>query len=611
MNVKIQSKGIAGGQNTGSCLGYANYLEHENNEKVEAGMMDSTIPFFDSFGEAVNKQELVKSIDANTTQLHRDDAKYYSVILSFSDEEVKAMGATREEILGGVHKVVEGTMDLYARNFHCDDIRSHSDLKYYYTIHEYREGFKPGLHVHVIVSRKDAANSRKISPMTNHRGGTQGVIKRGFDRDSFYRSCEQMFDRSFGFDRKTEKSYDYYNTMKHGSVEQREAMIREVVKGNDTIREINEAVIRRVEQLAKEAHVPEYQQEYLRQVQAQPIERRNMNSFWNSYHSYYKPLLSSVKDSCNAAFDMYSDAKEKYGLCSERMSERYARLRTVYTEIDRLQNEINRARTSKTCIKAFSLLIAAVNPAPALVLALVGCILAESKKRAKIDQIKSLRSHAKQIKADVENLRSRQENLKMAKSDTLRAYIEVKDERQRLKAEVDTLKGMLEKSPAISEETLKELGRLVREGGFMEKVETYRKEEHADFGVSLYLAFLNSEDRLSLDLNLLSLNIICEPVLSFNGGVLDFKVIYKGQEYYAGGLLTYARLTEMLERWETLTGQTPAYKLTSGQELQEKTPRSRQQRELRPKNQQETQPKQCNELSQETKQNRPNNSLRR
>lgn len=43
----------------------------------------------------------------------------------------------------------------------------------------------------------------------------------------------------------------------------------------------------------------------------------------------------------------------------------------------------------------------------------------------------------------------------------------------------------------------------------------------------------------------------------------------------------------------------------------EKTPRSRQQRELRPKNQQETQPKQCNELSQETKQNRPNNSLRR
>jgi len=107
------------------------------------------------------------------------------------------------------------------------------------------------------------------------------------------------------------------------------------------------------------------------------------------------------------------------------------------------------------------------------------------------------------------------------------------------------------------------------------------------------------------------LNIICEPVLSFNGGVLDFKVIYKGQEYYAGGLLTYARLTEMLERWETLTGQTPAYKLTSGQESQEKTPRSRQQRELRPKNQQETQPKQCNELSQETKQNRPNNSLRR
>ena len=30
MNVKIQSKGIAGGHNSGSCGGYASYLEHEN-----------------------------------------------------------------------------------------------------------------------------------------------------------------------------------------------------------------------------------------------------------------------------------------------------------------------------------------------------------------------------------------------------------------------------------------------------------------------------------------------------------------------------------------------------------------------------------------------------
>ena len=98
------------------------------------------------------------------------------------------MGGSRDEILASVHDVVERTMDQYAKNFHCDGVKSHADLKYYYTMHEYGDGFTPGLHVHVIVSRKDATNRFKPSPMTNHRGGSTGVIKRGFDRDSFYRS---------------------------------------------------------------------------------------------------------------------------------------------------------------------------------------------------------------------------------------------------------------------------------------------------------------------------------------------------------------------------------------------------------------------------------------
>ena len=45
--------------------------------------------------------------------------------------------------------------------------------------------------------------------------------------------------------------------------------------------------------------------------------KRNMNSFWNTYHSYYRPLLESVKESCNAAFQVYSTAKECYSVCSD------------------------------------------------------------------------------------------------------------------------------------------------------------------------------------------------------------------------------------------------------------------------------------------------------
>ena len=581
MNVKIQSKGIAGGQNTGSCGGYADYLEHENREKVESGMRDFTIPFFNPDAEPVSKSELVKSIDSNTTQLHRDDAKFYSVILSFSDEEVKAMGDNREDILAGVHKVVEGAMDLYAGNFKCDDIRSHADLKYYYTIHEYRQGFTPGLHVHVIVSRKDATGIRKISPMTNHRGGSSGVIKRGFDRDAFYRSCEQMFDNSFGYDRKTEKSYDYYNTMKHGSIEERETMIREVVRESDVMKEVNESILRYVEQLANESHVPEAQKEYMRQVQAQPKEKRAMNTFWNTYHSYYQPLLSSVKDSCNAAFGMYSTVKEEYGVCSEKISQRYDQLKSVYAEIDRLQKDIGKARTSKLCIKLFSFLIAAVNPAPAIILALVGCMVAESQKRSSIAHIRGLREHAREIRRDIENLKVKQEGLGQIKSDTLRQYIDVKDERQNLKTEIDTLKGMLEKSSSVSEETLKGLERLVREGNLTRAIDSARQHNHPDLGARFYQIFVGSYDKLELDLNLLTQNFGCEPLFHPNGGVSDLRIIHKGQTSYASQLFTTERMTNMLNKWETMTGQKPAYKIAAEKRAQEEAKQRRAQ-ELRP-----------------------------
>ena len=578
MNVKIQSRGIAGGHNSGSCGGYAAYLEHENIEKAEAGMQDQQIPFFNLNGASIAREVLVLSLDRNTTQLHQDDAKFYSVILSFSEEEVKSMGGSRNEVLASVHNVVERTMDQYAKNFHCDAVNSHADLKYYYTIHEYRSGFEPGLHVHIIVSRKDATNRFKLSPMTNHRGGSSGVIKRGFDRDSFYRACEKIFDKTTGFDRSPEKSYDYFNTMKHGSIEQRETLIREVFK--DTVQEVSENIISRVEMMVNEAHVPERQREYLRQTQAEPAEKRAMNSFWNTYHSYYRPLLESVKESCNAAFETYNLAKGCYCVNSDKISEGYNSLNSVYSEINRLQEEIRNAKASKTCIKLFSLLIAAVNPAPAIILALLGSIITEAQKRSSISQIKNLRAQAKRIKTDIEHLKVKQEGLKAAKADTLKSYIAVKDEKESLKSEINALKGMLENTPAASKETLSELTRLIKEGGFMDKVAAAHRKEPDDIGLSLYEIFQCSEDRLSLDLNLLTRNFSCDPVYHSNGGVADFKVIRKGETLYASKLFRTERLAHLLDKWEGMTGQRQAYKIKAEQEVKERE-RIAQQRELR------------------------------
>ena len=584
MNVNIQSQGIAGGHNSGSCGGYANYLEHENKEKVEAGMEDQQIPFFNPFAEPVGKEEVVRSVDMNTGQLHRDDAKFYSVILSFSEEEVKALGNSREEILANVHDVVENTMDLYAENFHCDGVASHADLKYYYTIHEYRGGFTPGLHVHIIVSRKDATNTFKLSPRTNHRRGSSGVIKRGFDRDAFYRSCERVFDKATGFDRSPDKSYDYFNTMKHGSLEQRESMLREVFK--DAVQEVSDAIINRVESLANEAHAPEMQL----QTQTRASEKMNMNSFWNTYHSYYSPLLESVKESCSSAFAMYTSAKDNYGICSDKISAGYDRLDAVHSEISRLQSEIKNAKSSKTCIGLFSLLIAAANPAPAIVLALVGGILADAKKRSSISQLSDLRAQAKRISMDIDRLKVKQEGLKTAKADTLKSYITVKDEREKLRAEINTLRELLEKGPAVSKETLRELGKLIREGGFMDKVAAAQQRGPGDVGVSLYEIFHSSEDRITLDLNLLTRNLSCDPVYHVNGGVADFRINHKGELLYASDLFKAERLVHLLDKWESMTGQTPAYKIKAELGAAENIHQSQQQREPQRKSQQREAP---------------------
>ena len=169
--------------------------------------------------------------------------------------------------------------------------------------------------------------------------------------------------------------------------------------------------------MANEAHVPEMQREYLRQMQTEPAEKRAMNRFWNTYHSYYRPLLEYVKESCNSAFYVYCIAKEGYGVCSDKISERYNRLEAVYAEINRLQSEISNAKTSKMCIKLFSLLIAAINPAPAIILALLVSIITEAQQRASIIHLRNLRTQAKRIKTDIERLKVKQEGLKMAKDE--------------------------------------------------------------------------------------------------------------------------------------------------------------------------------------------------
>lgn len=70
---------------------------------------------------------------------------------------------------------------------------------------------------HLIVSRKDQAGKKKLSPLTNHKNTKNRVVKGGFDHVNLFQQAELGFDKLFSYDRQLSESFDYHNTMKNGS----------------------------------------------------------------------------------------------------------------------------------------------------------------------------------------------------------------------------------------------------------------------------------------------------------------------------------------------------------------------------------------------------------
>lgn len=216
MNVKIQGGGGGAYANTGSCIGVTNYLAHEDVQQIKDGQEQEQ--FFTHNKDKVSDREVVYKIDNNRAKLSKTDSKFFVVTVSPSKDEIKAMGKTREEQTANFKQYInEGIMNRYAENFGKD--LKNKDLVYYAKIHYSRDD-KQGeqMHAHIIVSRKDATNTKKLSPQTNHRGSSKGAVKSGFNRDEFYRKSEHTFDRGFNYDRDFKNSYDYQNTVKNGKL---------------------------------------------------------------------------------------------------------------------------------------------------------------------------------------------------------------------------------------------------------------------------------------------------------------------------------------------------------------------------------------------------------
>ena len=217
MHIDFASPSNGTYNNASSSRQLANYLEHEDLERMEKGIY--TEGFFNLTDDNIYKSKVIKDIDTNIGQLLKTDAKFYAIHVSPSEKELLAMGNSEQEQAQAMKRYIrEVFIPEYAKNFNKE--LSASDIKFYGKIHfdRSRSKNKQNMHCHLIVSRKDQANKKKLSPLTNHKDTKNGVIKGGFDRVNLFQQAEQGFDKLFVKSRQQSESFNYHNTMKNSSI---------------------------------------------------------------------------------------------------------------------------------------------------------------------------------------------------------------------------------------------------------------------------------------------------------------------------------------------------------------------------------------------------------
>lgn len=215
--------------NAGSSRQLSNYLEHEDLERIEKGI--HTEGFFNLTDDNIYKSTVIKDIDTNIGQLLKTDAKFYAIHVSPSRKELKAMGNTEQEQAEAMKRYIrEVFIPEYAKNFNKE--LSASDIKFYGKIHfdRNRSDNELNMHCHLIISRKDQANKKKLSPLTNHKSTKNGVIKGGFDRVNLFQQAEQGFDKLFRYNRPQTESFEYCNIIKNGTIAEQLNMQERTIK---------------------------------------------------------------------------------------------------------------------------------------------------------------------------------------------------------------------------------------------------------------------------------------------------------------------------------------------------------------------------------------------
>ena len=152
-----------------------------------------------------------------------DDIKYFAKIehqrtFKGFDREVRENQPYRAQIVrleNDVQKVERGELTGNLAAMQKKIAKLQSEIPHKLDGKPIEQGVKkPGFqtHVHIIVSRKDASNRYSLSPGSKYMGSQSKLngkmVKRGFNRDLFYKRAEKTFDTLFNYKRNFVETYE-------------------------------------------------------------------------------------------------------------------------------------------------------------------------------------------------------------------------------------------------------------------------------------------------------------------------------------------------------------------------------------------------------------------
>ena len=225
--------------NAGSSRQLVSYCEHEDMERMQQGRY--TDGFFNLTDDNIYKSQVIKDIDSNIGQLLKTDAKFFAIHVSPSEKELRVMGNTEQEKAEAMKRYIrEVFIPEYAKNFNKG--LSKADIKFYGKIHfdRSRSNNELNMHCHLIVSRKDQSNKKKLSPLTNHKNTKKGTVTGGFDRVNLFQQAELGFDKLFCCQRQQAESFDYHNTMKNCFLSEQLILQKQDVEYSERKRAVNQ-----------------------------------------------------------------------------------------------------------------------------------------------------------------------------------------------------------------------------------------------------------------------------------------------------------------------------------------------------------------------------------